>query len=864
MNNVVIHPPSIYSHSLATSGVSRRSSFVAHSHALRNTAKASRVYTSACVHADAARPDNPLHASQRPQAVKHTFYLSNQPLAQGNNAQPATEFIVSNIHLPTGQVNLQADNDITLQAAKNVETQTTNSKSSSSSVGVGYTMGKGGAAFGVTVSASGSKGKSDGTDTAYTNTTIDGKQVNITSGGNTTLKGAVVTADKVKAKVGGDLLIESLQNSATYTSKDQSIGGSATFGTGASVSANAGMSKINSNFQSVGTQSGIRAGDGGFEVDVKGNTTLKGGVISSSQAAVDKGLNSFNGNTAEGLARLTMTDIDNKAEFKAQSVSISTSGGGAGSMSDKSASTSKSGITGIAGNKDTRTGEKETGLVQIFDKDKVKADIQAQVAITTAFGQNASKAIGDYGASKLKEAADKQARAKELPAGSPERAALEAEASGIQDAWKEGGSLRVAAHAIVGGLSGGVQGALGQGTTAAAAPVIEQLTEASNLPPELKKALGGALALTIGVATGGTNGAVAGLNGELNNRQLHPDERKWAKDNASKYRDYLNSKTGENISTEEAYQRLLSAGYAVVDTAAANAGKSDEAAKQFINEASPKTLFVATAAERANPLLGGNKDGSFSPEQQARFGQVAPANRASALISKAEEYLGKDCGGNSVQCQKKFETIDNAIGALNSAKVLYQDDPGSLKLIDQQIELLKQGITKSELASGAAGSISDTYKNIAAVVTGVPSKVVAGPATAEFLSSYKVGLNTITVYRVEGIPNTRISIDEVGTVAIQGEQTLFLNFGSKERAVEFLNKRIDQGMASPEIKSFEVTKKFFDDIKSTAVPESLARQNPGSPILVDPTKAANQFGIRVDQFDSLRNSIIPGSGRSGR
>jgi filamentous hemagglutinin len=40
-------------------------------------------------------------------------------------------------------------------------------------------------------------------------------------------------------------------------------------------------------------QSAIKAGDGGFNVNVKGDTTLTGGAITSTQAAVDGGKNSF-------------------------------------------------------------------------------------------------------------------------------------------------------------------------------------------------------------------------------------------------------------------------------------------------------------------------------------------------------------------------------------------------------------------------------------------------------------------------------------------------------------------------------------------------------------------------------------------
>ena len=66
------------------------------------------------------------------------------------------------------------------------------------------------------------------------------------------------------------------------------------------------------------------------------------------------------------------------------------------------------------------------------------------------------------------------------------------------------------------------------------------------------------------------------------------------------------------------------------------------------------------------------------------------------------------------------------------------------------------------------------------------------------------------------------------------------------------------------IKSFQVEKSFYDSIKNSAVPERVARLNPGSPIMVDPTKAANQFGIRPNQFPDLLDAIIKGSGNNGR
>jgi len=51
-----------------------------------------------------------------------------------------------------------------------------------------------------------------------------------TSGGDTTLKGAVVTGNAVSTDVGGDLKVESLQDTNTYKGSSQQVGGSVMVG----------------------------------------------------------------------------------------------------------------------------------------------------------------------------------------------------------------------------------------------------------------------------------------------------------------------------------------------------------------------------------------------------------------------------------------------------------------------------------------------------------------------------------------------------------------------------------------------------------------------------------------------------------
>jgi len=426
---------------------------------------------------------------------------------------------------------LKADDQVSLLAAANTTQESNSSKNSSASAGV--SAGTGGVGF--IASASAGKGNGSGNSTTYTNTQVSGNTVNIDSGGDTTLKGAVVKGDQVTANVGGKLQIESLQDRSTYQEKNSQAGGSVFVGAGASgpVSGNVNLAqtRINSDYTSVNEQSAIRAGDGGFNVKVQDKTELTGGQITSTQAAVDNNKNSY-----EAKEGTTTTDLQNSANYKASSVSVSVgvgsvpgqsasagmSGVGFGSDKGSAQSTTTAGISGITGNTSARTGDKSTSIAPIFDKDKTQKEVAAQVAITSEFGKQASKAVGDY--------AQKQY----------DKALAEKDQAGI-DAWKEGGSSRVTLHAVVGGLTGGAAGAVGSGAASAAAPALDELQ--GQLQQGLQKAgvgddaskliaslASGATAAGIGAAASG--GSVAGgataFNADMNNRQLSFAERQKA------------------------------------------------------------------------------------------------------------------------------------------------------------------------------------------------------------------------------------------------------------------------------------------------------------------------------------------------
>ncbi|MCS4511847.1 hemagglutinin repeat-containing protein, partial [Xylophilus ampelinus] len=113
-------------------------------------------------------------------------------------------------------VDLKADGDINLLAARNDSEQHSGDNSSSASIGVGIALGPK-LAYGVTAAASSARGQADGSDTGFTGTRIAaGHTARIDSGRDTTLRGATVAANTVTADIGGDLTVESLQDTARY------------------------------------------------------------------------------------------------------------------------------------------------------------------------------------------------------------------------------------------------------------------------------------------------------------------------------------------------------------------------------------------------------------------------------------------------------------------------------------------------------------------------------------------------------------------------------------------------------------------------------------------------------------------------
>ncbi|MBW3918931.1 filamentous hemagglutinin N-terminal domain-containing protein [Neisseria meningitidis] len=215
---------------------------------------------------------------------------------------------------------LIADNDITLQSAEQSNTERSQNKSSGWNAGAAVSFGQGGWSLGVTAGGNVGKGHGNGDSITHRHSHIGdkGSQTLIQSGGDTTIKGAQVRGKGVQVHA-KNLSIQSVQDRETYQSKQQNASAQVTVGYGFSASGDYSQSKIRADHASVTEQSGIYAGEDGYQIKVRDNTDLKGGIITSSQSAEDKGKNLFQ------TATLTASDIQNHSQYKGESFGLGAS-----------------------------------------------------------------------------------------------------------------------------------------------------------------------------------------------------------------------------------------------------------------------------------------------------------------------------------------------------------------------------------------------------------------------------------------------------------------------------------------------------------------------------------------------------------
>ena len=374
-------------------------------------------------------------SSQSKSESKSTTVVANasEVKAEGNVQITSTEkdINITGSNVEGKDVTLNAKENLNITASKNTNNTEQSSKSSSVSIGASLELGRGPS---YSISGSMSKGEVSANGTTYNESNVTAnKDLNFASGKGTNIKGGKLSGEKVTGSVGGDLNIESKQDSNNYKESNKSVGASVGLGSNKAVSGSASVGKIDSNYKSVTDQSGIYAGKEGFEINVGENTDLKGGIISS-EAEKDK--NKISTGT------LTYEDIQNKADYKAGSIGINVD-------TSKNAKNRDAGVTpniGVGAKDNAESVTKTTvseGEIEIRDKGNQKQDLKDLNRDT----QNSLNKLGEIIFDKTK-VEERQ----ELAGLFGEIAYKAVGDLAIKNGWQEGSAEKNALHALVGGI----------------------------------------------------------------------------------------------------------------------------------------------------------------------------------------------------------------------------------------------------------------------------------------------------------------------------------------------------------------------------------------------------------------------------
>ena len=397
-------------------------------------------------------------------------------------------------------------------------------------------FGLGGTQNGFTIElvAGANRAHANGDSVTQVNTTVTAADtLTLNAGRDANLRGAQAGGNTVNATVGRDLNIESRQDTDNYVSRSESTGAQVSLcippicgGSMVSGSANHTEGKTDSTYASVNQQSGIVAGSGGYNVNVKGNTDLVGGVISST---ADPGKNSLTTGT------LTSRDVDNHAAYSSEQSSISASFTSANPLLDaaKNPSLLQQGVNSLAatavGNAQrpiegeasgTTHSAVSAGTVTITDNAGQQAKTGKDADTTVAsLNRDTEHANGSVGKIFDKQKVEDQQALAQLQAQVVQQAApmLYNKVGDMLD--KQPPEVKVAVHALVGGLvSRALGGEFAAGAVGAGAAELAMVTfgkdllAIKDLSEGDRKALVQLVGMAIsGVAAGAAGGPTAGV-----------------------------------------------------------------------------------------------------------------------------------------------------------------------------------------------------------------------------------------------------------------------------------------------------------------------------------------------------------------
>ena len=179
---------------------------------------------------------------------------------------------------------LSAENRVDIRSAEQQHQERSKNRQSGWNAGVALAFNNG-VSLGFTAGGNYGKGYGNGDEATHLHSHIGSRsgQTFVHSGGDTTLKGAQLIGKGVQLDA-ANLNIESVQDTATFRGKQENMSAQITVGYGFSAGGSYSRSKSSADHASVGEQSGIFAGEDGYQVRT-GTFSLTGAALSSTAAA---------------------------------------------------------------------------------------------------------------------------------------------------------------------------------------------------------------------------------------------------------------------------------------------------------------------------------------------------------------------------------------------------------------------------------------------------------------------------------------------------------------------------------------------------------------------------------------------------
>jgi filamentous hemagglutinin len=662
-------------------------------------------------------------------------------------------------------------------------------------------------------------------------------------------------------------------------------------------------SKIYNDFDSVQQQSGISAGDGGYNIYVGNHTQLDGAIIASS-ATPDK--NHLSTGT------LGWTDIENHANAGGNGFSVAVSGSmgkNTSHISDSSNNdTLKSGQSQQSdGNslpmgtlQQTKDRASSTtysaispGTIEIRNPDAQKQDV-SQISRDTAAAENVLKdkfdvqkaegslaiqremvVLGQQAIQQTFDALKKQEKEQERNrlkndaafnklSEADQKKALDKIDQNVEEKYGIGSDLQIAAQAISGlfaGLAGGnVSGAVAAGAAPLLAQMVKQVSQGNEPMRVLLHTLASGL---IAKAQGGS--AIGGAAGGLTAGMLS-------------YNDALSHLLyGKEVSELSADDRMLIAN--IVTLAGATAGGAVDGSAGVGSGASAGRTEVEnnylSSTEKSRQTYLNNKQ-KLTPEEQKDKERLNRKDLESDLaVYAACNGTGTGCQAERAKAKAAQDTYFNQTyqnpkeaqaGYQQIVNLLNSTDPNAKEVFN-----ILEGYTQAFMSFGytevEAKARAGSYVGSIYIASGVSAVLASGALAKQFgkdvAPGTKQGNSTAkpienepnsseTYFRVEGGGNgtqtsqNRINVNSDGSVTINSgcSGQLCVSTNGPNHAAYYLTNRRQDGS----VVVFEVDAALHKQIMDAAVPQRPipgVPRDPDAPKVVDPTKGQPSVSLEL-------------------